>query len=495
LKRFFVGATLCAFTLPGLAAATTIPVGLAIDMVHDESRGIIYISTQMQPQVLRYQLSTVTFLTPINVGSILGGVDISPDNRYLVVAERSNPGGSCVHIIDLDSLAQQLACTPLIGMENGSAYAVYGADGKIYVAATAFNMYEAPLRKLDPATGQWTVLTTSKNDTRITPSGDAQAIGFIGQPYSATSQWGFVDVPTGLVVRRDFPQSRSASLMALDRFGAQSSVLGQDAAYVFDDAYALVGSIQGNSMTCLAYHPVERLAYVCPFSGTTAEVKDTNSFVPVGSIDFGSTGLRDLRFSRDGSLVMARSFDGVNFVQQYAPLQAGSINTSTGINQAKAITLVGSVGNGGAVSYSIASVPGHGTVSLNGVSATYTPTAGYVGADSFTYRVQYGRAARTGTVSVSVIDTNRPPTAVNDSAQTRNTAIQIPVLANDSDPDGDSISLVSLTVPTAGTAAIQGTKVLFTPPKKWPSAPVTFNYTIKDPRGKTATAQVTVSRN
>jgi hypothetical protein len=297
------------------------------------------------------------------------------------------------------------------------------------------------------------------------------------------------------VVRRDFSQSRSASLIALDRFGAQSSELGQDAANVFDDAYALVGSIQGNSMTCLAYHPVERLAYVCPFSGTTAEVKDTNSFAPVGSIDFGSNGLRDLRLSRDGSLVMARSFDGVNFVQQYAPLQAGSINTNTGMNQAKAVALVGSVGNGGSVSYSIASVPGHGAVSLSGLNATYTPAAGYVGADSFTYRVQYGRAVRTGTVSVSVLDTNRPPTAVNDSAQTRNTAIQIPVLANDSDPDGDSISLVSVAAPTVGTAAIQGTYVLFTPPKKWPTVPVTFGYTVTDPRGKRATAQVSVSRN
>ncbi|WP_332879397.1 Ig-like domain-containing protein, partial [Massilia sp. S19_KUP03_FR1] len=54
--------------------------------------------------------------------------------------------------------------------------------------------------------------------------------------------------------------------------------------------------------------------------------------------------------------------------------------------------------------------PAHGTVSLSGNLATYTPAAGYSGSDSFSYTVTSGSTTETTTVAISVLVPNAPPT-------------------------------------------------------------------------------------
>jgi hypothetical protein len=499
MNRLLAALVLSGFALPAAAVGTLIPADQAQDIAYDDARGLVYISTPSQ--VLRYQVSTGTFLSPISSGQYLAGIDISPDNRFLVVADEMNdPAGSCLNIVDLDSLTNQRACAPTTDdFESGTSSVVYGADGSIFATSRMFNIPSWPLRRFDPSSGQWQNVSTTASGSWLSVSGDAQTVGFVDYTYPTGSVWGFVDVPTGSVVRRPFTESRYAGALAIDRLGAQFAVHGEEGYFVFDDAYAPVGTIPIDSSMEFRYHPVERIGYWIPYGSYVLQIHDMTTLQQIGSIDFGGDprfgGMWYVRLSRDGSLIMTTVGEGVRIFQQYAPLQAAAINASTNINQAKAMTLAGSIGNGGALAYSIAGQPAHGTVSVSGGVATYTPAAGYVGSDSFQYRVQYGRAVRTATVWMTVVDPNRAPVAVNDNAATRNTAILIPVLANDSDPDGDALSIASVTPPTAGTAVIQGAKVLFTPPKKWPSAPVTFNYTISDGRGKSATAKVTVTRN
>lgn len=90
---------------------------------------------------------------------------------------------------------------------------------------------------------------------------------------------------------------------------------------------------------------------------------------------------------------------------------------------------------------------------------------------------------------------NQAPVALDDTATTpRNTAIAVPVLANDSDPDGDSLSIVSTSQPGNGTATVSGDSVLYTPATGFIGTD-TFTYTIADPDGLTATATVTITVN
>jgi len=89
--------------------------------------------------------------------------------------------------------------------------------------------------------------------------------------------------------------------------------------------------------------------------------------------------------------------------------------------------------------------------------------------------------------------TNNPPDAVDDnSSVAMNTSVTISVLSNDSDPDGDAISLSSVTSPSHGTVAKSGNQVTYTPNSGYAGTD-NFNYTISDGKGGTDQAKVTVT--
>ncbi|MCK4333110.1 MAG: tandem-95 repeat protein, partial [Thermoplasmatales archaeon] len=126
----------------------------------------------------------------------------------------------------------------------------------------------------------------------------------------------------------------------------------------------------------------------------------------------------------------------------------------------------------------------------------YTPDAGYNGADSFTYTVDDddGATSNAATVSVTVTHVNDPPTANDDSAMVDedSTANQINVLNNDVDIDGDTLTIVSVTVPIHGNASINGTYISYTPDPNY-SGPDQFEYNISDGNGAFDTATVTIT--
>jgi hypothetical protein len=70
--------------------------------------------------------------------------------------------------------------------------------------------------------------------------------------------------------------------------------------------------------------------------------------------------------------------------------------------------------------------------------------------------------------------------------------VLIDVLANDSDPDADPLSIIAVTAPGFGSAVVSGGSILYTPGGNFPGVD-TFSYTISDGRGGTDTAVVTVT--
>ncbi len=145
--------------------------------------------------------------------------------------------------------------------------------------------------------------------------------------------------------------------------------------------------------------------------------------------------------------------------------------------------------------------PAHGTVVNNGDgTVTYTPDTNFNGVDTYTYTVNDndGATSNVATVAITVIavQVNRPPVAADDNAVTdENTAVTIPVLANDSDPDGDTITVTDASVPTHGTTAVNpnGT-ITYTPDSNYCGQDA-FTYAISDGRGGTDTALVSVTVN
>ncbi|MFW1220112.1 tandem-95 repeat protein, partial [Vibrio parahaemolyticus] len=106
-------------------------------------------------------------------------------------------------------------------------------------------------------------------------------------------------------------------------------------------------------------------------------------------------------------------------------------------------------GDGKVVSLDTNNGPANGTVSVNpDGSVTYTPNDNYHGTDSFTYIVTSGGGSESTTVSVDVTPVNDAPVAKDDIATTQeDTAVTIDVLPNDTDVDGDKLSIQSASVP------------------------------------------------
>ena len=114
--------------------------------------------------------------------------------------------------------------------------------------------------------------------------------------------------------------------------------------------------------------------------------------------------------------------------------------------------------------------PSNGTVVDNGDGTlTYTPNAGFTGEDSFTYTVSDGNSSSDATVVLTVADPLAPPVAVDDAASVGlDTPLVLNVandiLANDSDPNGDPLSLDGFTQPSNGTVVDNGDGTLtYTP--------------------------------
>jgi uncharacterized repeat protein (TIGR01451 family)/gliding motility-associated-like protein len=106
--------------------------------------------------------------------------------------------------------------------------------------------------------------------------------------------------------------------------------------------------------------------------------------------------------------------------------------------------------------------PSNGTVTVDPVTGvvTYTPNPNFNGTDSFVYSVcDTGMPilCDTAVVTINVTSVNDAPVAVDDNATTvENTPINIDILNNDSDPDGnlDPTSVSIISGPSNGTVSI-----------------------------------------
>ena len=142
------------------------------------------------------------------------------------------------------------------------------------------------------------------------------------------------------------------------------------------------------------------------------------------------------------------------------------------------------------------SEPAHGTAVLTETGAVrYTPEPNFNGTDRFTYVVGDGSGLTAqAAVDVTVLPVNDPPEAVDDAAETaEDTLVTIAVLANDSDPDGDTLTVAEVSEPAHGTAVLTETgAVRYTPEPNF-NGTDRFTYVVGDGSGLTAQAAVDVT--
>ena len=151
--------------------------------------------------------------------------------------------------------------------------------------------------------------------------------------------------------------------------------------------------------------------------------------------------------------------------------------------------------DGDTLSITAVTQPTNGTVINNGTDVTYTPDADFFGSDSFTYTISDGNGGTdTAIVNITVQSVNDDPSATDDSATTdEDTAVNITVLSNDSDVDGDTITVDSITPPSNGTAVLNGDDSLTYTPNADINGFDSFTYTISDGNGGSDTATVNIT--
>lgn len=183
-----------------------------------------------------------------------------------------------------------------------------------------------------------------------------------------------------------------------------------------------------------------------------------------------------------------------------API-ANAQSVSTNEDTPTAIVLSGSdvetpAGN---LVFNVTQAPAHGLLSGTGSNVTYTPAANYNGADSFKFTVSDtadgsspSLTSSEATVAITVTPVNDAPVAVTDSPFTaEDNSVNITVLANDTDVDGDALAVTSFTQGSHGTVSQVGNVLTYSPDTNYFGVD-SFTYTVSDGHGGTAPGTVNV---
>ncbi len=159
-------------------------------------------------------------------------------------------------------------------------------------------------------------------------------------------------------------------------------------------------------------------------------------------------------------------------------------------------TLIGEDGDADPLQYVVVQQPANG--SITGPSATdtvqYTPDANFHGFDTFTAEVSDGTNTSTGIYAIQVASVNDAPSVTGETREVLEDGFaDVDVLANDTDVDGDALTLHS--VGTAGQGSVEQLpdgRTLRYRPNANISGSDSFTYTVRDGQGGFSSGTVSV---
>jgi len=163
------------------------------------------------------------------------------------------------------------------------------------------------------------------------------------------------------------------------------------------------------------------------------------------------------------------------------PPGAAGASVSTSEDTPRSISL--DAAGTGSLTYHVVGGPSHGTVTLSGGTATYTPAPDYFGSDSFQFNVTSGSStSNTATVTITVSEVNDAPTAASDvlnaTEDTPLTFSAATLLVNDVAGPANEGSQ-ALTVTSVEGASLAGGTITFTPAANF-NGPATISYQVCD---------------
>jgi len=158
------------------------------------------------------------------------------------------------------------------------------------------------------------------------------------------------------------------------------------------------------------------------------------------------------------------------------------------------VAAVGADPDGDALKYQLDAAPPGATIDANTGAILWT-ASGAGTTVTFAVSVSDGQALASRSFSVEVLESappNAAPGAQADQATVaEDSSVLVDVLANDTDPDGDTIRLTGVGTGQYGTAVIEGGRVRYTPAANY-NGPDTVSYAVTDTVGNVATGMIDV---
>ncbi|MEO8409007.1 MAG: Ig-like domain-containing protein [Propionivibrio sp.] len=182
----------------------------------------------------------------------------------------------------------------------------------------------------------------------------------------------------------------------------------------------------------------------------------------------------------------------------HPPAITSSPVNSANQDQAYSYQVTATDPDGDALTFTLDTAPSGMSIGSTTGLIAWTPNATQVGANAVAVRVTDATSLSvTQNFSISVIASNRPPTAGNDSYSVNSGAalsVAAPgVLANDGDPDGNAISAVPGSAPGHGTLTLNANGSFVYTPSAGYSGSDTFTYSVSDGALTSNTATVTLT--
>jgi YD repeat-containing protein len=152
--------------------------------------------------------------------------------------------------------------------------------------------------------------------------------------------------------------------------------------------------------------------------------------------------------------------------------------------------------DGDPITLSQVTTPAKGTAVIANGKVEYTANSGATGTDSFSYTIIDGRGGSANTtVSITAFVANSAPVAVTESATVAPTvATTLSVRANDTDADGDNLTISNVSTPSKGTTSISSGNIVYTANANTTGTD-SFNYTVIDGYGGTSSVTDTITIN
>jgi cyclophilin family peptidyl-prolyl cis-trans isomerase len=315
----------------------------------------------------------------------------------------------------------------------------------------------------------------------------------------------------------DFNGSESFSYTAKDQNGAESTstvsvqvTAINDSPVANPDTISVVKNSTNNIINVLANdtmgpdtgETLKVLSVGTPSQGGTASVANgglninyapKNNFVGTETVSYtlsdgkGGTATGTITVTINDNPPPTAVNDTASIVQNGAEITIDAIaNDSTSDSgETISISAVGTPDKGGT-----ASLDSNGKV-------RYRPANNFVGTENISYTLRDSRGATATGLIVVTVNSNPPPTAVNDTATVVEDGdeITIDAIANDSTSDsGETISISAVGTPNKGGTSSLGNdgKVRYRPAANF-SGTETITYTLRDSRGATTTGTIVVT--